>query len=337
MEIKANFKLPFKLPIKDELKLISKYHFANICTLFESVQQEIELIDNNAKILTTSLNITYFPNDDLGSEKDIKLILRSFIFNVIWYINRIIDAFRITFGLSYLRNITIFDLPTVIIIELNNEAIAYLTNTEFLNEDLLIITDTDLSKLTSTMTSMDIYTDIFLVDNFYESGKSYLYREDYIRAIIDLQTSFEIFIRNTYRMILNVRGRSSEELDKASEIPFRNVIEQELSKYLKENLKFNTQGPIKEWRQNLYIPRNNIVHSGIANISGKQANLAVESYEKARNFISDLLIREGFLSKEGRVNLNLFKKNDYYPEIDKQLINFMKEKKLIPEEFQFIE
>lgn|GEM_PF-6992418 len=56
MGIRANFKLPFRLPVKDVLKLISGYDFVNIHTLFEFIDQDIELI-NNTKILTSSLNV----------------------------------------------------------------------------------------------------------------------------------------------------------------------------------------------------------------------------------------------------------------------------------------
>ncbi|NPV51734.1 MAG: hypothetical protein HPY60_11150 [Candidatus Methanofastidiosum sp.] len=337
MEIKANFKLPFKLPIKDGLKLLSSYNFANLCTVFESVQNEVELLDNNAKVINSSLNITYFPCNGLENENNKQTILYYFVINTIWYINRIIDSFRITFGLSHLRNITIRDLPTAIIIELDNDTFAYLTNTEFMNEDLLVIDNDGISKISSTLTSMDLYPDIYLVENFYESAKTHLYRENFIRAIIDLQTSFEIFIRNTLRLILTKQGSSKDLIEKASSIPFRNVIEQELSSYLKENLKFNNAGPIKEWNQDLYLLRNKIVHSGFTHITGKESILAIESYEKARNFISDLLIREGYLSKDGKIGLKLFQKNEYDLERGKNLVKLMKEKGLIPEDIKFVE
>jgi hypothetical protein len=337
MEIRADFKLPFKLPIKDELKLISGYDFANICTVFKSMEQEVELVDNNAKILTSSLNITYIPCNGLENEEDKETVLHYFIVNTIWYINRIIDAFRITFGLPHLRNITIRDLPTVLIIEIDEECIAYLTNTEFLHEDLLVINKEGIERIGSTLVSMDLYPDVFLVENFYESGKAHLYREDFVRAIIDLQTSFEIFIRNTHRLILTNQGSSPDVIEKASKIPFRNVIEQELSKFLKEDLKFNNHGPIKDWEQNLYSLRNRIVHSGFVHISGDEANLAIDSYENARNYISDLLVRESILSKDGKVKLNLFQKSEYNPERGKKLIGLMKEKGLIPEELHYLE
>lgn len=337
MEISAEFKLPFKLPVKDGLKLISSYDFANICTQFESVKQEIELLDKNTKILTSSLKIAYFPCNGLENEEDKQTILHFFIVNAIWHINRVIDAFRITFGLPHLRNITIRDLPTVIIIELNKDAIAYITNKEFLHEDLLVINSEEMGEISSTLTSMDLYPDVYLVENFYESGKAHLYREDFIRAIIDLQTSFEIFIRNTHRLILTRQGCSAEIIENASKIPFRNVIEQELSRYLKEDLKFTNEGPIKTWEQNLYSLRNKIVHSGFTYISGEDANSAIEAYQNARNYISDLLVKEGFLNKDGKINLNLFKKNEYDPERDRKVIEFMKEKGLIPEDIQFVE
>lgn len=337
MEIRADFKLPFKLPIKDGLKLISAYDFANICTLFESIEQEVELLDNNTKVLTSSLNITYFPCNGLENEEDKQTVLHFFIVNTIWYINRIIDAFRITYGLTHLRNITVHDLPTVIIIELDKDPIVYMTNTEFIHEDLLVIDMEGVKRIGSTLTSMDMYPDVYLVENFYESGKSHLYREDFVRAIIDLQTSFEIFIRNTHRLILTKQGSNPKKLENALKIPFRNVIEQELSRYLKENLKFNNEGPIKEWEQNLYSLRNRIVHSGFVHISGDEANLAIESYENARNYISDLLVREGFLNKDGKIKLNLFQKSEYNPERDIKLIELMKEKGLIPEDIHYVE
>ncbi len=151
------------------------------------------------------------------------------------------------------------------------------------------------------MTSIDMYPEIYTVDTFYESAKSALNREMFTNFIVDIQTSFEVFIRNTHRLILKKEGKTEEEIEKCSTYPFRNVIEQHLTSYLKEDLSFESNSNINEWYTKIYKVRNEIVHNGRQYVDGDEAYEAIDAYETARNYLSDLLQKEGYLTEKGKL------------------------------------
>ena len=79
-------------------------------------------------------------------------------------------------------------------------------------------------------------------------------------------------------------GISQEEIEKASNIPFRNVIEDHIGRILNANLKFNEpNGPIRVWYEKLYKTRNEIVHSALR-FQLKLRSLTTSLKKKAGSF-----------------------------------------------------
>ncbi len=112
-------------------------------------------------------------------------------------------------------------------------------------------------------------------------------------------------------------------------LSFRNVIEQHLTSYLKEDLSFESNSNINEWYTKIYKVRNEIVHNGRQYVDGDEAYEAIDAYETARNYLSDLLQKEGYLTEKGKIDLNLFKKNDFDPVESLSFLERMKEKGLV--------
>lgn len=336
MEIKSNFILPFKLPIKDGLKQISGYDFAEIYTEYSTITEGSNIEFNNIKHLRTQMIITYFPNNSMENEKNSSLILRYFVLNSLYHINKIIDGLRLLFGLQFIHRITVRDLPTALIIDIDDEEYIYLTNNDMVRESVLINNAQDFAELGSILTSMDMYPEIYLVDIFYESAKTALHQERFTNFIIDIQTSFEIFIRNSYRLILKKENTPEKDIEKANKYAFRNIIEQHLAKHLKEDLHFFNNAKINKWYEKIYLKRNLIVHNGNMDIMGEEANEAILAYEDTRKYISDLLIREGYLDNDGKVDLNLFLKNEFDIEKSKELLNNMIQRGLIDPDLKLI-
>ncbi len=146
MKIQAEFILPFKLPVKDELQQLSKYNFAEMSTVFNTVSEGYDVELNNVNMLRTALFVTYFPINGMENEEDHAVVARAFILNTIYHINKLIDAIRITFGLSYLHKISIRDLPTIINVDIDDECLAYFTNRDMINEQILILKTEDFCK-----------------------------------------------------------------------------------------------------------------------------------------------------------------------------------------------
>lgn len=341
MEIKSELILPFKLPIKDGLSQASKYPFAELHVTFDSIEASHDLELNNVDVLRSKLSISYFPLDEMKSEKDFTIVAKHFLLACIFHINKLVNSIKIVYGTSYLYPITIYDLPKKILVTITNGEsrtnVEYLTDGKLFQNETLIHSAKDFSKVGAVLSSMDIYPELFDVDVFYESAKSALHKERFTNFIVDIQTSFEIFIRNTHRLILIQEGKTETEINKAAEFPFRNVIEDHLSKYLKEVLTFEENPYILDWNKHIYRVRNQIVHNGLQIIDGSQAYQAIDAYENARKYISDLLVKEGYLNGKGNVDLNLFKKNEFDLDASEELIRNMKEKGLIDKELPIIQ
>jgi hypothetical protein len=311
MKIVAGFHLPFKLPVEDGIKFYSAYINAEFIAEFNSYNKTIinEGIDVSEVVGCTIVNITYMPKDEYidGLKQD--EVLRRMVLDSIHYLNRLLDSIRSHAGLDYVHNITIADLPMILLIAKDEETYIYATRPQEIMRPEATLSLDDMVKIGSVMHSWDLYPDVFLVEKFFDSAKAHLNKEQLLDAVIDLQTSFEILIRNTHRLILTKNGSSQEVIDNASSIAFRNVIEQHIAKQLDVDLNFINPGVINEWYIKLYSLRNQIVHQGRIDITGEEAFEAYDAYVNARNYLGDKLNDKGYINSNGKVDLKPFKKN----------------------------
>lgn len=311
--VKIWFPLSFKIPIKDNSTIVSAYKYSDFKVSFNHEKRMFKSLDEDEKVEYkeefTNVVVEYSNDTEVRQLDDINDIFHSAVVNSIHYVNRFIDALRSELNIRDINNFTITDLPSTIMIEYNNENYLYVTNPKGDTIDYIEVQKDEILRTLGLIKTWDKFPFIEVVDKFYAKAKHHLAKEDFLFAIIELQTSFEVFIRNTHKLILVKDNANSEEIEKANDIPFRNVIEQHLSKALKVNLKVNESGIIKNWYDNLYILRNQIVHSGKSFIEGYTAYNAYDSYIEARNYISKLLVNEGYLLADGKVDLSLFIKN----------------------------
>jgi hypothetical protein len=248
------------------------------------------------------VDIECIPREPLATPNDASAILRSLFRLCLTYANEVIDAFRATGACYYAYNITAFDLPEDILIIAENREFLY-------RIPRIQTTPLEVSFITPAGQILALWSNnpvIKTQDRFLESARSHRAREQFAFAIVDLQTSFEVFVRNSLRLALTKQAVSSEEVVRRIDFPFRNVIEHELSGCLDTNLSFQTNSIISSWRANLYDVRNRIVHEGLLYVDERQANEAFSSYAAARKYLADLLVQKGFLTENGRVELRLF-------------------------------
>lgn len=271
------------------------------------------------------------PHESMIKNLESDEILKATVVNSTHFLNVLFDALRINHGLNHIHNITIADFPMLITIDINDEEpFIYVTKPQDVFLDQIELSKEDLGKFGGMMQLRDTHPQIFLVEKFYASARSRLYKEQMIEAIIDLQTSFEIFIRNTHQLLLLKKGATQSELEKASSISFRNVVEDHIGRNLNIDLNFmSSPTPIHDWYQKLYILRNEIVHQGRIEVSGEEAYEAHDAYVNARNHIADLLLTAGYLNTGGKVDLNIFPKNTKGNINGEELLEKLKEQGLI--------
>lgn len=100
-----------------------------------------------------------------------------------------------------MRNIDFLDLSKNTVIKFNVEPTLYTR----IEELIPLVTDTDITteafeSIMSCVATWNTYLEIGLVEQFYSQAESSLYTGDYPHSIIQLQTSFEIFIRTVLKI-----------------------------------------------------------------------------------------------------------------------------------------
>jgi len=330
MEISLEIPLPFKIPVVNELKFVSGYPWAKFFIRFEMYERSTFFYEEYEKDEKYSkLYVRYFPEASYVTTPDTNELLRLAVLDSLWYINRLIDASRNCFGLEYLYNITIWDLPSILLIQIEDKKHLYVNNREKIPGENFMINSQGLQLIGRTVATWDQYPELYMVEKFFDQAKSNLYKEQFIEAVINLQTSFEIFIRNTMSLIYKQMGLSEEVITKRSGKPFRNTIEHQLAKLLKTDLNFHTTPEINKWYKKVYVVRNEIVHQGRYVIDSFEANEAYESYIEARNYISNKLVENNYLSEDGTINLSLIRKKTPIPDDSTEFIKYLKSRGLI--------
>lgn len=322
--------LPFQLPVDSDKKVVSgfenevlgnkyfKTKFEHFTSYVTRDKQEFDEINQ------TQLNITYIYNSKEEVSFDHNDLLRSIVYNCLEYVNDFLSSLRFTNELNYIKTLNIYDLPEVLLINVDNEDCLYITSPMKLIEEREELSIEEFNDAQNIRTTWENHPEIGLVDRFYSSAKHSITSENFLFAIIELQTSIEIFIRNTMRIIITQDGKKQQksdleikkEIDKHNELPFRNLIEHQLSKKLDEELDFEKHAIVNEWYEKLYKLRNDIVHNGRYQFTGTDAKEAYDSYVKLRKYISTKLVDKKYLDKEGNIDLKLFK--DVYSNPSKQ-------------------
>lgn len=312
MNVRIEFPLPYKMPVVQDVKIVSSYEEQADYRMefthekYSSYYSDQEEVTQNE--ISTAI-IDYSPLGDLKNVSDLNEIFRFAVINSLAYLNHFIDGLRFAHKIHYIGNIAISDLPTAIILRYDGNNYGYITSPLRELQDDFVADKYDIGKVLKYTGMWDKYPEIEIVDKFFINALHYIYREDFVFAIFQLQTSFEVFVRNSYRIMLLSKNASDEVIKKSEKIPFRNLIEHNLSKQLNTNLSFIDNVIINKWYENLYKLRNEIVHKGRTFVTGDMAYAAYDAYVSIRDFIADLMVDSGFLSEEDKLNLNIFERN----------------------------
>lgn len=340
MKSKTRIPLPFIIPYENGTRIVSKYENdeylsikINQLTLYYKVDEQKEYDEDKQ----TELEITYISDNDIYPKEDLTRMIFYKCYN---YTNEFLSALRFAIDYNHIRNLTISDLPDYLTIEINDELCLYITSPMKLKKENTRINKEQAKQVINTLTTWENYPQYSLTERFYSKAKNSIESEDFISAIIELQTSMEIFIRNSMKVILTIEGENenktkeliNNDINKMEKTYFKNVIEHHLSKKLETPLDFDENTIVKKWNNNLYQIRNEIVHSGKITVDSSEVYKAFDSYVEFRNYIADKMLEKKFLSKDGMVNLRFFKETYSTNENEEEVIKKLRQLQLIPED-----
>jgi hypothetical protein len=315
MIFNITFPLPFNIPISKEKSFVSGYISDDKEALFKlsftSEQGSIKLPWNETEetieitMATIQLDFPDIHSDMEVTESLIKMAFK----NGLGYLNRFLDALRLTVETSKIHNITVVHLPETIEILVEDKYVClYSTYMEDDLNDEKELSSEVCAEISANMKQWDMYPEIIIVERFFQNAKTFLKTDHFAYAVIEFQTSFELFLRNSYRYILNIKSTPIEEVEELVSIRnLKTIITNKLGAILNVDLSYDKPGPMKQWNENLYIIRNNIVHKGQFDISREQALKAQVAYVNARNYIVDCMVSNGFMDSSRKVKLSVFR------------------------------
>ena len=305
--VKLQFDLKFHLPFFGEHTAVHtlpdfatfKYRFVQIEKLQES--------ESFPEATATTIMMEYLDHRLLSGEVD--EITASAFLNCLIFMNNYIDAYRLANKVAHLKNFNISDLPPVMLMEMGDSQVLY-TLPQFST-----ITGTEMG--TKEMSQLAIekfmvwrqHRPFEIIDRFHSKAVHHLYTEEFIFAIIELQTSFEAYIRLCQHVILAKQDADEIEVERKLGMPLKNAIQHHLSTGLREDLNYETNSVMAKWNKTLYRLRNEIVHSGLNYISGNEAYEAFDAYQSCINYLSNLMVREKLITQDKMVNIDDLNKN----------------------------
>jgi len=306
--VRMNFPLPFYIPIEEGNQIIRDYEdFATFKFTCKKVKNDSFKAIAETEEFCTQIKMEFSFNKEGEIEKED--LMRRAIFSSLIFLNNFLDSFRLVNNFNFIRNFTITDLPPIIEIEIATEKINYVTSPTTIAQDKIPLNLEQLKKTQSRLSAWDSHKYFEVIDKFLSKGIHHLYTEEFLFAIVELQTSFESYIRLCHYLILNKQGADEVKIEAAKEFPLKNTIIDHIGRALGENFDFNDNTTINNWYEKLYKLRNNIVHSGLSYISGEQAYDAYDSLEAVVKYINNLMIVKGFMEIDGKVEISQLNKN----------------------------
>lgn len=306
---KINFPLPFYIPIKDKEKIIRHYNdFATFKFHCQRIKNDSFKAKAEVEEYCTLIVMEFMFDKDI-EDVSYEDFMRRAVLNSIIYLNNFLDALRLINDWEFIKNFSITDLPPVIEIEINGKLNLYITAPTTVGLDKIPLDTNQVMAAQDRLTAWDSNQYFEVIDKFLSKGIHHLHREEFIFAIVELQTSFESYIRLCQNLILTKQGADESKIKSSKNIAFRNTIEDHIGRTLGEDFNFINNSIINEWYSNLYMMRNKIVHSGLSYISGEEAYEAYDSLDKVVRYINGLMVSNGFMEPGGQIEIAKLNKN----------------------------
>lgn len=304
MQSAVTIRLPFRMRIADGISFVSDYGNWQFKITFHHWDLAITGVGWFGEPLPVTV-VNIIADNETYENMEHPLpneIVRDFFLNTLSYLNRIIDTYRVAERDYSVRNVFLGDLPPILHVLFEDYNYGYLVNIpHWIALDVKKDKDESSLSVGSILATWEKLPQLMMVKRFYASANNYFEQGDNFRAIVDLETAFEIQVRLSFGMILHKNQVSDEERNRLLKVPLRNLIETHFAKHLGGNFSFNKAGPVQEWYQKLYLLRNECLHEGNFYISGEQASFAFEAYYNVEKYIGEKLIEKGFLKPDGSI------------------------------------
>ena len=330
--VKIHFPLSSYIPIETNSTYFLDLHpDATYKFKFKTLYENATNSESAKKCTTIIIEVTH---QSLNENISLHELMLHSVTKSITTINNYLDALRLDSNWNFVLNFSISDLPEYIQIEVDGNKYRYVTQPTKLIQLSDLTSDFVVNVGSSALKRVSIWwenPEFEVIDKFLSKGIHHLYTEEFTFAIVELQTSFETYIRLCQRIILTKKGKTEDEIQNAMTISFRNTIEDHIAPALDENFRFNENPVIKEWYEKLYSLRNKIVHSGKSYISGDSAYEAFDALQKVTNYITELMVDKEFMAENGKIVIADLNKNTP-SDIDRQKIdNALKQQGIIKE------
>ncbi|PEV97707.1 hypothetical protein CN428_24490 [Bacillus cereus] len=336
MQLKIPFLLPYKVPVSENEKISFDGNTVSFDTYVHKITyQKTDLLNLPPKTNTIIWITKNFDHrEDVNSIENKNEVIKEFVFQGLQFVNFFLDAFRDVSNLDYMKSIDLLDLPNPLPVLVNSEE-------ECMRIEELVTfrhqTDEDIfSNVIDMMNFWACKPEYRLINQHHSQAKASIRQGNYSLAILQLQTTFEIMVRRYLKMSIINEGlkkdKSHEEINEEvrqvdEDRNFKRILQKKLAKYLKTRLDYDTNKYIKNWSDNLYIFRNDIVHAGKQGITKEQVDSAYNSFLQAEKHLSGLQLKNFLTTTGGKIDTKLLKK--YF---DKKSIKELSEEGFLPKD-----
>lgn len=217
--------------------------------------------------------------------------LQSIIRSGLTIINEILAALIATKEFMHMLPINMGDLPMMVPVDIDDKMQPFITDPyKLYDHNFSCYEDEDIDNVILVLKKWKEPADLTEVNRLYYLGKQSIINSQYITGVIELQTSFEIYVNKIIRAILQYKGYSASDISKTIETTnFRRKIESLLSKHLEIDLSPKSNEIVREWKECLYDLRNQIVHEGRLNLNQPAGNKALSSFLEIYNYLAELV------------------------------------------------
>lgn len=310
--------LPYLLPIPEERSF--QQHNADwwIQLSFRKVDQD----QFRYTVLTATVRSDRIIPESMTKRDAMQDVLRVSL----EYINLVFDAIRFKLDLSTLRPIALGDLPAIIVYTVDGQEYSYVTSPNFIiDQESDDISSQDCDEIVKAIATWSAYPELQRSERMFVRARMHILEERCDLAMVELQTSFEVFCYNTMKVLMLHEGASPDDIEKMYDYAFRHLLEHHIGQRLGIDFNFKTTGDpiVREWLDALYKPRNGIIHEGVSFNNQTIAFRSLKSYMGVRDHVASKMTERGFLKAGHILDLGVFKRNFKH---DKNLLAIVSER-----------
>lgn len=325
--IVVKYLLPFELPFEDYTRSLFEFRDETLAVLIKNHEYDRNVyIDTTLPDIVSEVEIVLFSFSYLSDQIKENKTHEAVDFTL-EFLQRLLEMIMIKYESQGVRRITRQDLPYVIPVKLIKSTTFKEKHIEKKAVMNMHFNNTPRhpakldSKQINTLTGMVNESDeLVFIDSilYMRESKQLLGIGNYREAVINLQTSIEIFMYTLYRLVLiNKEKLLEEEVSQKLNGRYTNILNHHLKKIFFEvghifefEIEKNSHNLLNNYMEKVYLLRNKIVHEGYR-CTESEAN---EAFEVGKNILisvidvinSTRLKNEVFLGEElvsGRVNV----------------------------------